>query len=135
MENNKEKQSIEKIMEENSMNYGLGACIVLYLAIFKDILKWGFGIEGYHLNGIIGTVAIFSFGIILWCNLSGRIRKKQEFKNFIDVCTFVSVIIFSFENALFDFVESGDEFIVSIAFGTLIALPVIVLLFTFFKKK
>ena len=135
MENNQEKQSAEKVMEENSMNFGLGACIVLYLAIFKDILKWGFGIEGYHLNGIIGTVAIFSFWVILHCNLSGRIRKKQEFKNFIDVCTFVSVIIFSFENAVFDFVEARDGFAVSIAFGTLIGLPLISLLFMFFKKK
>ncbi|MGN0431856.1 MAG: hypothetical protein ACI4EQ_05810 [Lachnospiraceae bacterium] len=135
MENNQREQSNEKIMEENSMNFGLGACIVLYLAIFKDILKWGFGIEGYHLNGIIGTVAIISFLVILQCNLSGRIRKKQEFKNFIDVCTFVSVIVFSFENAVFDFVEEGNRFTVSIAFSVLIGLPLIALVCMFFKKK
>lgn len=132
---NKKEQVYEKIREENSMNFGLGACIVLYLASFKDILKWVFNIEGYHLNGIIGTVAIISLWVILKCNLSEKIRKKREFKNFIDICTFVSVIVFTFENAVFDFVKAENKFPVAIAYCLLIGLPFISLVCMFFKKK
>lgn len=125
----------KRIMEENSMNYGMSACVVLGLTIIKDALKWWGDIEGYHLNGIVGTIAILSCFAILKFNLSGRVEKKKEYRNFIDICTFISILVFTFENAIFDFVDKANKLPVSIAFGAIIAVPFFMLVYMFVKRN
>lgn len=135
MENKEPKTKEEIIAEDTSMNIGLSACIVLYLAVIKDILGWGFGITGYHLNGIIGTVAIFSSYAILKFNLCGKIiKKREELKTFVDMCTLSSVMLFTFENGVFDYVKEGEKLPVSIAFGIVIGLPFFALFGIFLRE-
>ena len=126
----------EKIAEETSMNIGLSASIVLLLASIKDILEWCCNVKGYHLNGIIGMVAICSCLIILKYNLSEKIKKKKEkIKQFIDLCTLISIVVFTLENAAFDYVQDGEKILITIILWVLTALPLIFLISIFFKKE
>lgn len=129
------KKSNEEIKVENSMNYGLGSCLILLLAVFKDFLNWNYGIEGRNINGVVGTVAIVLFFVILQCNLGEKIMKSEKGKNIIDICTFLSIILFVFENAVFDFLEEGNSRIVSIFLCALIVIILICLGGMRYKKK